>query len=55
MDNELQHLLNEYFEPTAEKLDINDMIGPYNDLLIYRNSLITRPATKSKKHIHQAF
>ena len=25
MDNELQHLLNEYFEPTAEKLDINDM------------------------------
>ena len=25
MDNELQHLLNEYFEPKAEKLDIGDM------------------------------
>jgi len=25
MDNELQHLLNEYFEPTAKKLDINEM------------------------------
>lgn len=25
MDNELQHLLSEYFEPTAEKLDINEM------------------------------
>ena len=33
MDNELQHLLNEYFEPTAKKLDINDMFRLVEEIM----------------------
>ena len=38
-----------------KKLNINNIIEPYNDLLIDRNNLITRLATKQKEHIHQNF